>query len=416
VDDYESLLRHPFTHPETKKTKVKTVLLTTEQLDQSLEELGRVFGVSLNWHLKEEYEENEVLSEQHFALTEAARKREQEKRFFNFGKPFFTYIFIAIQVIMFVLLELRGGSTNSETLIRFGAKFNPLILEGEWWRLFTPIFLHIGFLHLAMNTLALYYLGTSVERIYGRVRFFFIYIFSGFTGAAASFVMTPNLSAGASGAIFGCFGALLYFGFVNPKLFFRTMGMNVLVVIAFNLIFGFTVPGIDNAGHIGGLIGGFLATGVVHFPKKKKWAMQAIFLAAASIFTIGLLYIGFHKGYAGMDANAVNVMAQQYIKQGEYDQADQLLNEFIEGNESGTAETYFFLAFVELKQQQYEEARQHLHQAIEKRDDFHEAHFNLALVYYQQGDRVQALQYAENALRLQPSETNYRELVQELTD
>src|SRR5690606_25315449 len=202
------------------------------------------------------------------AIQKAKNREREERELFEHGKPFFTYLFIAVQVLMFLIVEINGGSTNVETLIQYGAKFNPLILAGEWWRFFTPIFLHIGLLHLLMNTLALYYLGTAVERIFGRVRFLWIYLFSGFAGSVASFVFTNNLSAGASGAIFGCFGALLYMGVINTKLFFRTIGMNVIVVIIINLIFGFTVPGIDNAGHIGGLIGGFLATGIVHYPGK----------------------------------------------------------------------------------------------------------------------------------------------------
>ena len=77
---------------------------------------------------------------------------------------------------MFLLLELFGGSTNNETLIAFGAKFNVLIYEGEWWRLFAPIILHIGFLHLLMNSLALYYIGPAVEKAYGSLKFLIIYI------------------------------------------------------------------------------------------------------------------------------------------------------------------------------------------------------------------------------------------------
>src|SRR5690606_2824550 len=133
-------------------------------------------------------------------------------------------------------------------------KFNPLILEGEWWRFITPIFIHIGFLHLMMNTLALFYISGIVERIFGSIRFFIIYILAGISGTVASFIFNTHISAGASGAIFGCFGALLYFGYRHPNLFFRTMGVNVFFILGLNLAFGFTVSGVDNAGHIGGLI------------------------------------------------------------------------------------------------------------------------------------------------------------------
>ena len=125
----------------------------------------------------------------------------------------FSPIFLSpFKSLFLFLMEVAGGSTNTATLIDFGAKVNWLILQGEWWRLFTPIVLHIGILHLSMNTLALYYIGMIVEKIYGNFRFLFIYLIAGFFGTLASLLFSPNISAGASGAIFGCFGALLYFG------------------------------------------------------------------------------------------------------------------------------------------------------------------------------------------------------------
>lgn len=78
---------------------------------------------------------------------------------------------------MFILLEITGGSTNIENLIKYGAKYNPAIMEGEWWRFVTPIFLHIGLSHVIMNSIAIYFLGTIVERVYGRIRFILIYLF-----------------------------------------------------------------------------------------------------------------------------------------------------------------------------------------------------------------------------------------------
>ena len=142
--------------------------------------------------------------------------------------------------MIFLLMEAAGGSTSTSNLIRFGAKVNSLILEGEWWRLFTPIFVHIGLLHLVMNSIALYFLGVFTERIFGNVRFVFIYLFAGVAGTLSSLLFSPSISAGASGAIMGLFGALLYFGTVYPRLFFRTMGLNILIVLGINLLFGFT--------------------------------------------------------------------------------------------------------------------------------------------------------------------------------
>jgi rhomboid protease GluP len=235
--------------------------------------------------------EIEALKKEVFQETQKRIKDEQ--RIFQYSKPFFTYFFIAVQLIMFLLLEVSGGSTNIETLLAFGAKENTLILNGEWWRFFTPIILHIGIFHLLMNTLALYFLGSAVERIFGRVRFLILYLFAGFAGSLASFLFSSSISAGASGAIFGLFGALLFFGLTYPKLFFRTMGTNIITIILINLAFGFIVPGIDNAGHIGGLIGGFLASSILSLPNKKLYRNSILYFVITLLLTIFLLRLGY---------------------------------------------------------------------------------------------------------------------------
>lgn len=178
------------------------------------------------------------------------------------SQPFFTYILLAAIVIVWLLMTLAGGSTNSEVLIRFGANYGRLILQGEIWRLFTSMFLHIGILHLAFNAYALYIFGLEMERLYGPDRYIVIYILSGLFGSLVSFASRgPSLfSAGASGAIFGIIGMNLAFFLLHREAFGqfgRQRIMNTLVIIGINLFFGFTIPGIDNLAHLGGLISGF---------------------------------------------------------------------------------------------------------------------------------------------------------------
>lgn len=219
--------------------------------------------------------------------------KNKQQHILNYARPSITKLFAAIQIVLFGVLEYAGGSTNTATLIAFGAKYNPLILQGEWWRFFTPMFLHIGLLHLLMNTVALYYIGSQVERILGNMRFLFVYLFAGFCGSLLSFVSSDSIAAGASGAIFGCFGALLYIAASYAKVFSKTMIQSVLTLIGVNLLFGFAVPGIDNAGHIGGLIGGFLATVMVHVPGKKgSFLQKAAAMLIALLFVSVLLFYG----------------------------------------------------------------------------------------------------------------------------
>lgn len=167
---------------------------------------------------------------------------------------------LALQIMIFLLMTISGGTTNQEVLIRFGAKVNFLINEGEWWRLITPIFIHIGLMHLFFNSFALYIFGPTAEWLFGRVPFGLFYVLAGIGGNVASYLFNPySISAGASGAIYGLFGMYVYLylrakRFVNPD-----TGKGILVLVAINLVISLN-QGIDLAAHLGGLVSGFLLT------------------------------------------------------------------------------------------------------------------------------------------------------------
>jgi rhomboid protease GluP len=414
VDEYEYRLEAPFVLPDGKKTSVSTVLLTNDQYLSGLKLLSVRLEKAIDFPILDEYSEQDVVSQKKATLDSAIQKAKKEKEIFTNGKPFFTYLFMIIQVVVFLLLELQGGSTNTSTLIKFGAKFNPYIYDGEWWRFITPIFLHIGLLHLAMNTLALYFLGPAVERIFGNIRFLFIYLFAGISGVIASFIFSDNISAGASGAIFGCFGALLYFALIYPKLFFRTMGPSVITVLVFNLIFGFTVSIVDNAGHLGGLAGGFLAAGIMHFPKKKKPFLQLLFLLVSTVIIYSSLVYGFQNSATGGNESSTMMLAQEYIKQENYEQAYNVLNNFVEKSSDTSAEVFFALSFIEIKMGLLEDAKSHLLTVIKLDRDLPEAYYNLALIYLEENDLENASENAKKAEALKPSQQEYADLVQEL--
>jgi rhomboid protease GluP len=365
VDDYENRLTQPFVHPEVNKTTVSSILLAEGEFETGFQRLSERLEAEFDFSFNEDYSEQEVESVKKAALDYAIKKVKSERAILKNSKPVFTYVFIVIQIAVFIWLQLNGGSTNTSTLIKYGAKVNQLIVEGEWWRFISPVFLHIGFLHLVMNTFALYFLGTAVEQIYGNIRFLLIYLFAGITGFIASFIFSANLSAGASGAIFGCFGALLYFGVIFPKLFFRTMGMNLLIVLGINLAIGFSASGIDNAGHLGGLVGGFLAAGIVHFPRKNKIGLQMVFLIGSAALVWGAVTYGFSSSGKAYDEHSSLLMAQEYIKQDNYDKAYNVLKESEENSVNLSEKTYFLLSFVEIKKEMLEEAKFHLEKAIQ---------------------------------------------------
>ncbi len=158
--------------------------------------------------------------------------------------------------------DFAGGSTNSLVLILMGANFHPLIEEGQVWRFFTAMFLHIGFIHLFFNAYALSIFGRQMERLYGPARFIIIYILAGLFGSLISFVFSrADLSAGASGAIFGLIGMQLVY-FYRYKDMLGDIGRsgltNTLFIIGINIFLGLSAPGIDNFAHMGGLVSGAL--------------------------------------------------------------------------------------------------------------------------------------------------------------
>jgi len=159
-------------------------------------------------------------------------------------------------------IQDKDNNALSSVLIAFGAKDNDLILQGQYWRFVTPIFLHANLLHLGLNMLNLAVLGVFLERLVGHIRFLLIYVTTGIVSIIASFYFMPQeISVGASGAIFGLVGAYSVFVLMHRRAF-RKGGIPALlwliIVIAGNLSIGFFVPNVDNYAHLGGLLSGCL--------------------------------------------------------------------------------------------------------------------------------------------------------------
>ena len=200
--------------------------------------------------------------------------------------PVITYILIIINVLLFLAMYFWGnGSEDALTLLKFGANYPPLIKMGEYYRLITAGFLHIGIFHLFFNMYALYVIGTQLESFIGKPKFIIIYLGSMITGnLMSSLFLGNNISAGASGAIFGLFGALLYFGYHYRVYLGNMMTSQVIPVLILNFLLGFMIKGVDLASHIGGFIGGLLllwALGVTYKSKKSDkiqgWVLFAMF-------------------------------------------------------------------------------------------------------------------------------------------
>jgi rhomboid protease GluP len=204
-----------------------------------------------------------------------------------------TYGLLGLNVLLFGLMVLTGVrllSPDPPSLIRWGANFGPLTTHGEWWRLLTAMFLHIGAVHLLCNMWALWAVGVLLERLVGPLGLLVLYLLAGLAGNVASLYFHPQVvSAGASGAIFGLFGGLLGVALVRrrqvPLEVFRRLWSSGLTFLVFNLYIGLSVPGIDLAAHLGGwafgLAGGLLLGRPLGAESRGRWPWRPLLLAGA---------------------------------------------------------------------------------------------------------------------------------------
>jgi len=234
-------------------------------------------------------------------LTKEINKKNEEEsikaeEIFKPKRPVITYTLIIINILVFIAMYLFGnGSEDAYTLLNFGANYPLLIKAGQYYRLITSAFLHIGFLHLIFNNYALYVIGSQLESFLGKAKFFIVYLVSALCGSLMSMIFSDGISAGASGAIFGLLGSLLYFGYNYRVYLGGVIKSQIIPLLVVNLIIGFITPGIDNAAHIGGLLGGLgitMALGLKHktsnFEKNNGWIVMLIYVGF-------LIYMAFFR-------------------------------------------------------------------------------------------------------------------------
>ena len=191
-----------------------------------------------------------------------------------------TPILIALCVIMFLVTVILAGSkafadSDIYTLLLLGGNLRSLIQAGQVWRLVSYMFLHASLIHLLVNMYSLNIIGTQIENYLGKTKYLIVYIVSGICGGLFSVCINSNIvSVGASGAIFGLMGALLYFGYHYRNYLGNVVKTQILPIVAINLGIGFLVSGIDNACHIGGFVGGLLSAMALGLEGKTKRSEQ----------------------------------------------------------------------------------------------------------------------------------------------
>nr|WP_300003699.1 rhomboid family intramembrane serine protease [Tissierella sp.] len=168
--------------------------------------------------------------------------------------------FLVIIVLYFIIISLNGGTTDNVTLVRFGALFPPFIKEyGQYYRLITPIFIHIGFMHLLFNGYALYVFGTQIERLMGFKKYIAFFLLTGISGNILTYFLSyESISAGASGSLFGLLGAFLYLIHRKPNMITPEGRKSILKLVGINVLITVLIPNISATAHFGGLISGYL--------------------------------------------------------------------------------------------------------------------------------------------------------------
>lgn len=205
--------------------------------------------------------------------------------------PMVTYMIIAMNLIMYFVPYLFG---ESQGIILDLCVHGPSIRYGQYYRLITGAFVHSGLMHLAFNCYALYVIGSQLESFLGKAKFTVIYFISALFGSLVSMIFNGNVaSVGASGAIFGLMGALLYFGYHYRVYLGNVLKSQIIPLILINLLFGFIVEGVDNAAHIGGLIGGALITMALGVKNKSSWFEELNGWIITLIFLAFTVYLAF---------------------------------------------------------------------------------------------------------------------------
>ncbi len=219
-------------------------------------------------------------------------------------RPVVVYGILAVNTVMLLVAALLSSMGSGQFLLslfqlgpaalnQLGALNSAAIVDGQWWRLLTVMVLHAGLVHFALNSLALYLYGPTLERLLGSGRFLALYVISGFVGSAASFTVgRTTLGVGASGAIFGLLGALIAYAWRRRDRGGMAQLQGLLLIVGINLFLAVSIPNIDNAAHIGGLLGGFAVMTLVEtFPARSRLFQVAAF-AVPAVAGVLLVLVG----------------------------------------------------------------------------------------------------------------------------
>jgi rhomboid protease GluP len=350
-----------------------------------------------------------------------------------------TQVLLVANVMVFIAMVLASGPSldfTGQVMVHFGANFGPLTLSGQWWRLLTYMFLHGGLMHIAFNMWCLWDLGALCESLYGRWTFAALYLITGIAGGLASIGWNPGtLSVGASGAIFGLAGALIasfYLGeFSVPRIAIQGTLRSLLFFVGFNVLFGFMIPGIDNACHAGGLVSGVILGALIArlspqpdrpLQRAGLFLFMVLILAGSAVGIYRWRGAGIRFGSATdigrnvdrligqlqkqirqnpQDASAHYALAHAYLTKGEFTEGESELKRVLDLQPRNTR-ARLELGTAYLTDERPKDAQQEFAKLVEQEPDDATAHAGLGVALAEQGNHEAAIPEYQNALRLKP--------------
>ncbi len=267
----------------------------------------------------------ELILELHHVSKEKAQHVQKALSYQKY--PIVTGLFILICALIFVFISFQP-EVNAATGVRFGAKYNPLIVAGDYFRLLTPAIIHLGVFHLLMNSVFIYQFGKLIEQSFGWWRTAAIMLGAAVIGNLFSFAFSTTISLGASTVAYGLIGAILFLGLENRKMFMHLVRGLVFPILAFSLLWGVLDQSIDLYGHLGGFLGGFLVASIVGNPHYKQHWQRIALAVATLVFLISGMWIKGVRLTEETDFKDVNLaIAYYYLQYTDSDTTLKLMNQ-----------------------------------------------------------------------------------------
>jgi membrane associated rhomboid family serine protease/Tfp pilus assembly protein PilF len=325
--------------------------------------------------------------------------------------PVATLVLLAVNFLFFGLEIFAGGADNTKVLLNLGAAYGPYMRRGEYWRLVMPIFLHGGWLHIFGNSYCLYILGPILERVYGYGRYLTIYVAAGMGGAFLSMAVSRNVSVGASGAIFGMAGAMLVTGYMHrdviPPRWGRAFGRGMIPFIVLNLALGFSVRGIDNWGHLGGLASGVLLAFVIPPPRHDLPYGETAEPPAQAIVALPLVVVILSMAATANHYRTIQAM-DRLLAEGEHFESAQQYDRGFRSFQQALSlaphqeQPHEEMGSYYLTQKKYDQAIQEFQEAVRLTEGDDQPRLELGLAYQLKGDPQKAQQIFVDVLGKNP--------------